>query len=101
MAALDLRTRSSTLPSISRRLAKRWPNGLPRRVRIGAAGGSVILIKSTADGAVRDSRWGGSTLTWENGWSLPTWNDELRCGYDMARKGASTAEIGKTCRRRR
>lgn len=97
----DLRTRANTLPSLSKALAKQWPRGLPPRMLfVRGPGGTSILIKGGTDGNIADARWGGLKATWSDAWKLPTWTAELQCGYRMARNGASSTAIKKSCKRR-
>ncbi|KKN02933.1 hypothetical protein LCGC14_1112810 [marine sediment metagenome] len=97
MAKFDLTTRANTLSSMSKVFAKKWPHGLPKTAKIRGPGGTTILIRGNASGNLADSRWGGLTATWANAMDLPTWTKELRCGYGMARKGATQAAIKKAC----
>ena len=97
------RTSANTLPGLSKALAKEWRYGLPsvQTVRVRGPGGTTILIRPDANGNIADARWGGLNPLWNDAWKLPTWTAELKCGYAMARKGATTAAIKKSCTRKR
>ena len=97
---LDLKMRAGTLPTVAKKLAEKWPNGLPRNreVAVGMAGGTVALFQTGTKGDIVDARWGGPAVSWDKGMNLPTWLAELKCGYKMARAGASAARIKRECR---